>query len=53
MVSEKKENVLEVERVRSNGSEDLKVGPTYQKKDYSGAHEASLFRKNFVFQKHY
>ncbi|KAJ4390598.1 hypothetical protein N0V93_004194 [Gnomoniopsis smithogilvyi] len=39
MASESKKDVLQVERVQSNTSAELKVGPTYQKKDYSGAHE--------------
>lgn len=43
MTSETKQDVLQIERQQSNGSADLnKVGPMFDKQDYSGAHEVNL-----------
>ncbi|KAJ4423747.1 hypothetical protein N0V82_001634 [Gnomoniopsis sp. IMI 355080] len=39
MATKDKQDVLQVEKVQSNNSADLKTGPTYQKKDSFGAHE--------------
>lgn len=50
MTSETKQDVLQIERQQSNGSDDLnKVGPMFDKKDYSGAHEVSPSILSFRF----